>query len=87
MIVLKAIVRTAEIVADAADVPAAVDVIADAADAVAVPVAADAIADAAVQAGEGTKKFLPRIHTDIKRATAKVVAFFLTQQSSRWRRP
>jgi hypothetical protein len=64
VIVLKAIVRTAEIVADAAVVPAVADGIVDAAGAVAVPVAAGVIADAAVRAGEDTKNLLPQIYAD-----------------------
>ena len=55
--VLMAIVRMAEIVADAADVPVAADAIADAAGAVGGPVAAGAIVDAAGLAGEDTKGF------------------------------
>jgi hypothetical protein len=57
------IVRTAEIVVDAAAVPVAVVVIVDAAVAVAVPVAAaDAIVDAAVRAEEDTRSFATDLH-------------------------
>ena len=58
------IVHTAEIVVDAADVPAAADVIEDAAGVVEGPVAAGAIEDAAGRAGEDTRASLPRICTD-----------------------
>jgi hypothetical protein len=60
-IVLMAIGRLEEIVADVVDVPAAavVDEIVDAADAVDVQVAADGIADAVGRAGEGTKRLSP----------------------------
>ena len=43
-------------------------------DAVDSPVA-DGIGRAAGRAGEDTKNLLPRIHTDIEKATARVVAF------------
>ena len=78
VIVLKAIVRrTAEIVADAVEDPAEVDAIVDAAVAVDVPVAADGIVDAAGPAGEDTRNLLLRGFMEIiKRATARVVAFF-----------
>jgi hypothetical protein len=62
VIALKAIVRTAETVADAAAVPAEVAEIADAAGAVAVPVAVAEIADAVVRAGEGTRSFDTDLH-------------------------
>lgn len=79
-IVLMAIVRTAETVADAVDVPAAVVVIVDAAVVVDVPVAAVVIvADAAVLAAEGTKPFATDLRGSIletKKATTRVVAFF-----------
>ena len=61
-IVLKATVRTAEIVADAAEGLVVADGIVDAAGAVDVPVAAGAIVDAAALAGDGTNFFATGLH-------------------------
>ena len=64
VIVLTAIVRMAEIVADAVDVPVAAGAIVDAAGAADGLVAAGGIVDAAGLAGEDTRTSLPRIYTD-----------------------
>ena len=61
---LKAIVRMAEIVADAVDVPVEVGVIVGEAGAADVPVAAGAIVDAAGLAGEDTNNSSPPMYTD-----------------------
>lgn len=72
---LTAIVRMAEIVVGAVDVPAVVDAIVDAAGAADVPVAADVIVGAVGRAGGDTRDSLPRIYADIRKATMRVVAF------------
>lgn len=61
---LTAIVRMAEIVVDAVDVPVVVDAIVGAAGAADVLGEADVIVDAVAPAGEDTRTFLPRIFAD-----------------------
>jgi len=69
VIVLRAIDRTAETVADAVDAPAAAAAIVAAAGAAEGLVAAEGIADAAGRAGEGTKLFHADLRMDQKATT------------------